>query len=144
MDNIDKKLIQALTDNARTSLSDLARQIGIARTTVQSRIERLEKAGTIRGYTIRMGSANRPLIRASVLIAFDPHNGGEVLSKLRILPEVLRAHTTSGRFDMFVEIAAQTTTDLDRILDQIGSAKGVKSSESLIYLTTKLYRGATL
>ena len=52
MDNIDKKLIQALTYNARTSLSDLARQIGIARTTVQSRIERLEKAGTIRGYTI--------------------------------------------------------------------------------------------
>ena len=118
MDNIDKKLIQALTYNARTSLSDLARQIGIARTTVQSRIERLEKAGTIRGYTIRMGSANRPLIRASVLIAFDPHNGGEVLSKLRILPEVRRAHTTSGRFDMLVEIAVQTTTDLDRILDQ--------------------------
>ena len=144
MDNIDKKLIQALTYNARTSLSDLARQIGIARTTVQSRIERLEKAGTIRGYTIRMGSANRPLIRASVLIAFDPHNGGEVLSKLRILPVVRRAHTTSGRFDMLVEIAAQTTTDLDRILDQIGSAKGVKSSESLIYLTTKLDRGASL
>ena len=144
MDNIDKKLIQALTYNARTSLSDLARQIGIARTTVQSRIERLEKAGTIRGYSIRMGSANRPLIRASVLIAFDPHNGGEVLSKLRILPEVRRAHTTSGRFDMLVEIAAQTTTDLDRILDQIGSAKGVKSSESLIYLTTKLDRGASL
>ena len=130
MDNIDKKLIQALTYNARTSLSDLARQIGIARTTVQSRIERLEKAGTIRGYTIRMGSANRPLIRASVLIAFDPHNGGEVLSKLRILPEVRRAHTTSGRFDMLVEIAAQTTTDLDRILDQIGSAKGVKSQKA--------------
>jgi len=136
MDNIDKKLIQALTYNARTSLSDLARQIGIARTTVQSRIERLEKAGTIRGYTIRMGSANRPLIRASVLIAFDPHNGAEVLSKLRILPEVRRAHTISGRFDMLVEIAAQTTTDLDRILDHIGSAKGVKSSENLIYLTT--------
>ena len=139
MDNIDKKLIQALTYNARTSLSDLARQIGIARTTVQSRIERLEKAGTIRGYTIRMGSANRPLIRASVLIAFDPHNGGEVLSKLRILPEVRRAHTTSGRFDMLVEIAAQTTTDLDRILDQIGSAKGVKNTYRKIVDMKQIY-----
>ena len=47
MDDIDKKLIQALTDNARAPLTDLARQLGIARTTVQSRIERLEKAGTI-------------------------------------------------------------------------------------------------
>lgn len=84
------------------------------------------------------------MIRASVLIAFDPHSGAKVLSKLRSLPEVRRAHTTSGRFDMLVEIAAQTTADLDRILDQIGSAKGVKSSESLIYLMTKLDRGASL
>ena len=144
MDDIDKKLIQALTDNARAPLTDLARKLGIARTTVQSRIERLEKAGTIRGYTVRMGYANRPMIRASVLVAFDPHSGAEVLSKLRSLPEVRRAHTTSGRFDMLVEIAAQTTADLDRILDQIGSAKGVKSSESMIYLTTKLDRGASL
>ncbi|NDD89705.1 MAG: AsnC family transcriptional regulator, partial [Rhodobacteraceae bacterium] len=57
MNEIDKKIIQALTDNARAPLTDLARQLGIARTTVQSRIERLEKAGTIRGYTLRMGYA---------------------------------------------------------------------------------------
>ena len=89
-----------------------------------------------------MGYANRPMIRASVLIA-DPT---AVVSgqKLRSLPERRRAHTTSGRFDMLVEIAAQTTAALDRILDQIGSAKGVKSSESLIYLMTKLDRGASL
>ena len=55
MDDIDKKLIQALTDNARAPLTDLARQLGIVRTTVQGRIERLKKAGTIRGYTLRMG-----------------------------------------------------------------------------------------
>ena len=63
MDESDKKLIQALIDNERAPLTDLARQLGIARTTVQSRIERLEKAGTIRGYTLRMGYANRPMIR---------------------------------------------------------------------------------
>lgn len=45
---------------------------------------------------------------------------------------------------MVVEIAVQTTADLDRILDQIGSANGVRSSESLIYLTTKLDRGASV
>ena len=144
MDDLAKKLIRALTDNARAPLTELARQLGIARTTVQSRIVRLEKIGTIRGYTLRMGYASRPMIRASVLIAFEPHSSGEVLSKLRSLPEVRRAHTTSGRFDMLVEIATQTTADLDRILDQIGSSKGVKSSESFIYLTTKLDRGASL
>ena len=144
MDDLDKKLIQTLSDNARTPLTELARKLGVARTTVQSRIDRLEKTGTIRGYTLRMGYARRPMIRASVLIAFEPHSSGAVLSKLHSLPEVRRAHTTSGRFDMLVEIAAQTTADLDRILDQIGSSTGVKSSESLIYLTTKLDRGASL
>ena len=88
MDDIDKKLVQLLTDNARAPLTDLARRLGIARTTVQSRIERLEKAGTIRGYTLRVSYANRPMIRASVLITFDPHSGAEVLLKLRSLPEV--------------------------------------------------------
>ena len=85
-----------------------------------------------------MGYAHRPMIRASVLIAFDPHSGAEVLSKRCSLPEVRRAHTTSGRFDMLVEIAAQTTANLDRILDQIDH-KSVKSSESLIYLTTNWF-----
>ena len=143
MDDIDKKLIQALTDNARAP-----RRIWHAN--LESRAPPFKaaltvwKRGTIRGYTLRMGYANRQMIRASVLLAFDPMSGAEVLSKLRSLPEVRRAHTTSGRFDMLVEIAAQTTADLDRILDQIGSAKGVKSSESLIYLTIKLDRGASL
>ena len=48
MDDLDKKLVQALSYNARARLTDLARHLGIARTTVQSRIERLEKTGTIR------------------------------------------------------------------------------------------------
>ena len=143
MDELDQKLLYELGENARLPLTDLARKLGLARTTVQSRIERLENAGTIRGYTVRLGYANRPTIRASVLIAFEPQSSGEVLSKLRSLPEVRRAHTTSGRFDMLIEIAVKTTADLDRILDEIGAAKGVKSSESLIYLTTKIDRGTT-
>ena len=66
------------------------------------------------------------------VIAFDPMSGAEVLSKLRCPPDVQRAHKTSGRFDMRLESEAQKTLDLNRILDQIGSGKGVKNSESLI------------
>ena len=66
------------------------------------------------------------------VIAFDPHSGAEVLSKLPCPPDVHRARKTSGRFDMRLESEAQKTADLNRILDQIGSGKGVKSSESLI------------
>ena len=67
------------------------------------------------------------------VIAFDPHSGGaEVLSKLPCPPDVQRARKKSGRVDMRLEREAQKTAALNRILDQIGSGKGVKNSESLI------------
>jgi DNA-binding Lrp family transcriptional regulator len=59
---------------------------------------------------------------------------------LRSLPGVEVVHTTSGRFDLLVQIAARTTQELDETLDNIGAARGVKSSESLIHLSTKLDR----
>jgi DNA-binding Lrp family transcriptional regulator len=58
------------------------------------------------------------------------------------LPQVRRVHTTSGRFDLIVTLEATTTQELDETLDRIGEAKGVRSSESLIHLSTKLDRGA--
>jgi hypothetical protein len=51
------------------------------------------------------------------VIAFDPHSGVKVLSKLRCAPDVQRAHKTSGRFDMRLESEAQKTAELNRILD---------------------------
>ena len=66
------------------------------------------------------------------VIAFDSHSGAEVLSKLRCPHDVQRAHKTSSRFDMRLESEAQKTANLNRILDQIGSGKGVKSPECLI------------
>ena len=66
------------------------------------------------------------------VIAFDPMSVAEVLSKLRCPSDVQRAHKTSGRFDMRLESEAQTTLDLNRILDQIGSGKRVKNLANLI------------
>lgn len=121
-------------------VAKLARRLGIARTTVQARIERLESSGAIAGYTLRTGPGLGPAIRATVLIAIEPRSGPAVLARLRSLPGVERAHTTSGRVDMILDVAAETTEALDRTLDAIGEAKGVRSSESLIHLTTKFDR----
>jgi len=62
------------------------------------------------------------------------------LARLRSLPAVQVVHTTSGRFDLLVQIAAQTTQELDETLDRIGETRGVKGSESLIHLSTKIDR----
>lgn len=141
IDATDHDLLALLRENARLPVSDMARRLGLARSTVQARIERLENSGVIAGYTLRAGAATRPLLRATVLVSVEPRSAPAVLDRLRSLPGVEVAHTTSGRFDLLVQVAAATTTELDDTLDHIGAARGVRSSESLIHLATKIDRG---
>ncbi|MDE3078702.1 MAG: Lrp/AsnC family transcriptional regulator [Paracoccaceae bacterium] len=141
MDDLDEKLLSALAADSSTSTSRLARRFKVARSTVQARIERLERSGIIAGYTVRLGNvvlAKR--IRATVLLQIEPRSGPNVLQRLKATPEVEVAHTTTGRVDLILQIAAETTQDLDRVLDQIGAFPGVRSSESLIQLSTRIDR----
>jgi DNA-binding Lrp family transcriptional regulator len=140
IDETDRALIAALTENARAPVADLARRTGLARTTVQSRIDRLLDRGMIAGFTLRPGAALRAPIRATVLISIAPRSAPAVLARLRSMPEVESVHTTSGRVDMIVALGAESTEALDRTLDRIGAVEGVKGSESLIHLSTKIDR----
>ncbi len=140
-DETDRALLALLEENARLPVATLARRLKLARTTVQARLERLEASGVIAGYTLRLGQSARAPLRATVLIGIEPRSAPVVLTRLKSLPQVRRVHTTSGRFDLIVALEAATTEALDETLDRIIEAKGVKSSESLIHLTTKLDRG---
>ncbi len=141
MDDTDKRLINALAANARLPISTLAADLGLARTTVQARIDRLERKGIITGYTLRLNDAvTGARIRATVLLQIDPHKQTGIIGRLKANHHVEEVFTASGRFDLVLQIAAETMPELDAILDQIGALDGVKSSESLIRLTTKINR----
>ncbi len=142
IDETDRALLALLEENARLPVSALARRMGLARTTVQARLERLESTGAIQGYSVRLNERLRLPLRATVLVSIEPRSGPAVLARLKTLAEVRRVHTTSGRFDLIVIVEAASTEALDEVLDRIGDAKGVKSSESLIHLSTKLRRGS--
>ena len=143
IDETDQRLLALLRDNARRPVAELARHLNLARTTVQTRIERLETLGVIAGYTLKISPAVRPPLQATVLISIEPRSGPEVLARLRSLPGVEVVHTTSGRFDLLAQVVAQTTEELDETIDRIGEARGVRSSESLIHLSTKLDRSGS-
>jgi DNA-binding Lrp family transcriptional regulator len=143
MDDLDKALLAQLTMDARLSLATLARRLKVARSTVQSRLERLESSGAIAGYTVKLGdTARASLIRASVLLMVEPRNQPAILARLKAIPEVERVNTTSGRCDLLLLVAAASTAALDSVLDVIGEIPGVRSSESLIHLSTKLDRSS--
>ncbi|MBY6067107.1 Lrp/AsnC family transcriptional regulator [Leisingera aquaemixtae] len=139
-DETDQRLVTLLRENARRPVAELARHLGLARTTVQARIERLEATGVITGYTLKTSAAARPPLQATVLMSIEPRSGPEVLARLRSLPGVEVVHTTSGRFDLLAQVVAQSTAELDETIDSIAEARGVRSSESLIHLATKLDR----
>jgi len=143
MDELDNHLLAALRDDARTSVSDLARKLQVARSTVQARIERLQRNGCIAGFTLRTGPAlAASRLAATALLQVEPRAASAVLQRLRTLPQVERVRSCSGRFDLIVELAAATPAELDGALDQIGDVAGVRSSESLIHLASKIERSA--
>jgi len=141
LDDLDQKLLAALAANSATSVSQLARRFRVARSTVQARVERLERNGIIAGYTIKLGQAvTLKRIRATVLLSIEPRAAPQVLQRLKAMPEVEQASTTSGRVDLIVQIAADNTQALDATLDRIGGTPGVSDTESLIHLSTKIDR----
>lgn len=141
MDEIDEKLLTALAENARLPVATLARRFGLARSTVQARIDRLEARGVIAGYALRLGEGAVPsAIRATVLLTLEPRATAAVVTRLKSMRQVEAAYTASGRFDLVVMLAARSTAELDDTLDRIGEIDGVRGSESLIHLSTKIDR----
>ena len=141
MDDLDKSLIGLLSADARISVATLARRLKVARSTIQARLERLETTGIIAGYTLKLGEAAREgRLRASVLLTIEPRGQAAILTRLKSIHEVEKVYTTSGRFDLLLQIACENTRLLDEVLDQIGALTGVKSSESLIHLSTRIDR----
>lgn len=141
MDDLDRSILTLLGADARMSVATLARRLKVARSTIQARLERLETGGIIAGYTLKLGEAARQgRLRASVLLTIEPRSQAAILTRLKSIGEVERVFTTSGRFDLLLQIAASNTQVLDQVLDQIGALAGVKSSESLIHLSTRLDR----
>jgi DNA-binding Lrp family transcriptional regulator len=141
MDELDRTIVGLLGADARMSIATLARRLKVARSTIQARLERLETSGVIVGYTIKLGEqAREGRLRASVLLTVEPRAQANILTRLKAISEVERVFTTSGRFDLLLQIAAPSTTRLDQVLDQIGAMTGVRSSESLIHLSTRIDR----
>ena len=141
MDELDQQLLSALAADSSMPVAALARQLDVARSTVQARIERLERNGTIAGYTIRLGEVeSRRRIRATALLQVDPRSTPGILQRLKPLPQIETCTTTTGRVDLIVQIVSETTQELDETLDRIGAIPGVRTTESLIHLGTRLDR----
>jgi DNA-binding Lrp family transcriptional regulator len=137
----DRQLLLLLGENARMPITMLARRLGLSRTTVQTRLERLEREGVIAGYGVRLSdSYDRGLVRAHVMIVLKTKALGRVIQALRAVPEIMSVHSVSGGFDLIAEVVAPSINELDTTIDVIGEVDGIEKTQSSIILSTRFQR----
>ena len=137
----DQQLLTVLRENARASTAEIARRLKLSRTTVQSRIERLEQLGVISGYTVRVNdAAEHGYIRAHIMITVLPKQMASVVAALHAMPELRVLHSVSGPFDLIAMGVVPTVVEMYELTDRIGAIDGVERTTSSIILSAKFER----
>ncbi|WP_439134224.1 Lrp/AsnC family transcriptional regulator [Pseudomaricurvus sp.] len=139
---LDRKLVRLLSQNARASVSDLAKALGVSRLTVQNHMQQLERRKVIQGYTVNLnenyGSSE---IAAYMLIATDQKQLGSVVRAMEKIEQIYSLSSISGEYDLVAELRAETTASLDHAMDQVSQVSGVLRSHSSVLLSKKFQRG---
>jgi DNA-binding Lrp family transcriptional regulator len=143
LDDLDRSLVALLQENARESVANLARRLGVARTTVLARIARLERTQVIAGYGVRLGQdVLDASLQAWVGLIVASKQGPDVQRRLGKMPEVQLLCAVSGEYDYVAWLRAETPERLNDLLDSIGAMPGVERTTTSIVLARKIDRGA--
>ena len=141
MDRLDRKILSVLQANARASLQDIGQAVGLSPSPCWGRIKKMEEAGVIEGYTVRLNPQALDLAdTVLVQVTLDSHSDntlekfGEVLATI---PEVVEAHLVSGDYDYLLRIVVKDTRDYERLLrEKLYKIKGIRHSQSSFVLRT--------
>ena len=139
MDSTDRELLSLLRDNASlVGGSTLAKMLQVARgTECKNRLARMEKDGTIVGYTVKLKpQAEDQRIRALMTVAVEGNRTDEVLRALRGDPAVCALHTTNGRWDIVAELRTDSLEAVDKVLSRIRLIDGISNTETSLLLST--------
>lgn len=135
MDGTDQKLVALLKQDGRASVTTLAGEVGVSRVTIQTRLDRMRRDGTIRRFTIELGQVGiDDLIHAIMMVEVKGAQTASVIKQLRRMPEVVDLHTTNGVWDLVAQIETVSLPDFDRVLRQVREVQGVTGSETSLLL----------
>ena len=137
----DQQLLAVLRGNARASTTELAQILGVSRSTVQKRLERLETEGVIAGYTVQLSSEYLDQeIKAHVMITVSPRMTADIIKAMQAIDGVRAIYSVSGPHDLIAEVVAMNVTGLDTMIDHIIAIDGVERTVSSVILSTRLKR----
>ncbi len=126
MDKFDQQIINRLKQNARESLAAIGRDIGLSRSAVAERIQRLEERGIIRGYTLRLGEAGQRAVQAYFQLSFSPFRLDDLLPVILRIPELHFGHALSGEVDLILFAETDSMERLNQIRRQLEQLPDLK------------------
>ena len=140
VDGLDARLIALLATEPRIGVLECARRLGVARGTVQARLEKLQERGVIRGFGPDIAPAALGYtVTAFVTLEIRQSRGHDaVAAHLEGIPEVLEAHTITGSSDLLCRIVARSNTDLQRVIDEVVSYDGIHRASTVIALAEQI------
>lgn len=137
IDNLDREILRRLQSDARRSFQDIARELIVSGGTIHVRYNRLREAGVILGSTLQLNSAALGF-GVMAFVGINLHNARDykpVLQRLSEMPEILEAHYTTGKFNIFLKVVAPDTRGLhDFLIEQLQDIPQIQSTETLISL----------
>jgi DNA-binding Lrp family transcriptional regulator len=136
IDELDARLIDLFASGPRIGVLDASRRLGVARGTVQARLDRLRSRGIITGYGPQVDPAALGY-RVTAFVTLEIRQAGghdPVAAKLALIAEVLEAHTITGSGDMLCRVVARDNADLQRVIDAIVDVPGVVRTATVIAL----------
>ncbi|MCV3211028.1 Lrp/AsnC family transcriptional regulator [Mesorhizobium sp. YC-39] len=139
LDRTDEQILNELKNNARISHAELSSKVNLSRNAVRVRIERLEREGFIKGYTIVSGEglSNEALTTAMMFVyRHDRMRGGDVIHALRRIPEVISCDVMTGDFDLLVRVESGDADRIRQIWQQISELPGVRDTLTAFALSS--------
>jgi DNA-binding Lrp family transcriptional regulator len=140
VDTLDQQLIALLKVNARLPVVKMAKALGCARSTVQLRLKALEESGAITGYTVSLARRRADDVNALVLIAVASQSEPDVVHTLSRRHEVSKLYSVSGRYDLCAMVHAETTEEIEQVINRVRAVKGVTDTLTTMLLSTKVDR----
>ncbi len=138
IDELDRQLIELFAREPRVGMLEASRRLGVARGTVQARLDRLQARGIIIGYgpDIDPGAIGHGVTAFVTLEIRQAGGHDQVAGRLALIGEVLEVHTITGMGDMLCRVVARTNADLQRVIDAIVDVPGVVRASTVIALAT--------
>ena len=139
MKELDNQIIALLKRNARILVTQMARELGVSRVTIDAHIKKMETSGVISGYTVKLGTEEfRHKVSGWILISVQANKEEHAIEQMIDTPEIARLHTTNGKWDLAAEIQVATLEHFDAVISKLRQIDGITETDTSLLLSSRI------